>query len=446
MRIIIAGAGEVGFHLAKLLTFERQELVIIDLSQDRLSYVAGHLDVNTVKGSSTSFKILEEANVSKADLLISVTSSEETNLATCVIAKKLGAKKTIARIDNTEFLIEKDVLNLKDIGIDELISPESLAAREIKRLLREAALTDTFEFDNGMLTLVGIYIDKHGFLANKLLRETTHLNRDHNFITVAILRGNETIIPHGDTRFLPNDHAYFIAQPEGVQKVLELTSRERVAIKNIMILGGSKVGYHAARRLSKKYKIKLIETDKERCFELADELKDTLVINGDGSDVELLKDEGIEEMDAFVAVTNNSETNIISCLVAKNSGVAKTIALVENMDYIHLSQNIGVDTMINKKLIAANFISRYIRKGDVISLTGIHGVDAEVLEFEVKENSQIVNKKLKNLNFPKEAIVGGVVRKGVGYTTFGDFVFQPKDRVVVMSLPEAIREVELYFK
>lgn len=446
MKIIIAGAGEVGFHLAKLLTSEKQDIVIIDMSQERLNYVSNHLDVHTVKGNSTSYKILESANVAKADLLISVTSSEDTNLATCIIAKKLGAKKTIARIDNSEYLQDTAKLNLKDIGIDELISPESLAAREIKRLLREAALTDTFEFDNGMLTLVGINIEENGFLAGKSLKDTTHLNPDHNFITVCILRNGETIIPHGDTRFEPKDHAYFIAEPSGVQKVMELSNQEKVTIKNLMILGGTKVGYHAARRLSKKYRIKLVESDKERCFDLADELSDTLVINGDITNVELLKEEGLEEMDAFIAVTNNSETNIISCLVAKTCGVKKTIAMVENMDYIHLSQNIGVDTMINKKLIAANFISRYIRQADVISLTGIHGVEAEIMEFEVKETSKINHKKIRDLNFPKGAIIGGVVRKGIGYTTFGDFEFRPKDRAVILSLPEAIHEVDQYFK
>ncbi len=446
MNIIIAGAGEVGFHLAKQLTQERQEIVVIDLDQERLNYISSHLDVHTVKGSSTSYKFLKSAAVSKADLLIAVTSSEETNLATCIIAKKLGAKKTIARIDNMEYLIDKETLDLKTVGIDELISPESLAAREIKRLLREAALTDTFEFDNGMLTLVGIHIGENSQLVNKSIKDTTYLNPDQNFITVAILRNGKTIIPHGNTTFLTGDHAYFIAEPSGVQKVMELSSQEKVVFKNLMILGGTKIGYHAARRLSKKYRIKLIEANKDRCMELVDELRDTLVINGDFTSVDLLKEEGLEDMDAFIAVSNNSETNIISCLVAKTYGVKKTIALVENMDYIHLSQNIGVDTMINKKLIAANFISRYIRKGDVISLTGIHGVDAEIMEFEVKETSKINHKKIKDLNFPKTAIIGGVVRKGVGYTAFGDFEFRPKDRVVVLSLPETIREVEQYFK
>ena len=445
MRIIIAGAGEVGFHLAKLLAFERQDIVIIDMDQERLNYVANHLDISIVKGNSTSFKVLDDSGVAKSDLLIAVTSSEEANIATCVIAKNLGAKKTIARIDNLEFLLDKERFDLQTIGIDELISPESLAAREIKRLLKEAALTDTFDFDNGQLSLIGINIDEDGFLNNKTLRETNYLNPDQNFITVAILRNNETIIPHGDTKFMANDHAYFIAEPDGVRKVMELSNREKVLFKNIMIVGGSKVGYHTARRLQNKYRIKLIDDSKFRCFELADMLEDVLVINGEVSDVDLLKEEGIEEMDAFIAVTNNSETNIISCLVAKQFGVAKTIALVENNDYIHLSQNIGVDTMINKKLIAANFISRYIRKGDIVSITGIHGVDAEIMEYEVKEKAKIVNKKIKDLHFPKSAIIGGVVREGQGYTTFGDFEIKTDDRVVILTKPEGIPQVESFF-
>ncbi len=446
MRIIIAGAGDVGFHLAKLLAYEAQDIVIVDLNGDKLQYASNHLDVGTIKGSSTSYKVLEDAGVAKADLLISVTESEETNIATCIIGKNLGAKKTIARISNTEYLHRKDKLDLKSIGIDEIISPESLAAREIKRLLKESAATDSFEFEKGMLSLIGITVDKESALRDKTLTETAYLNPDHNFTTVAILRGEETIIPHGDNKFVEGDHAYFIAQPDGVDKVLDLTGKERMPIKNIMILGGSRIGFNTARNLSKKYNIKLIEEDKDKCFELADQLPDTLIINGDGRDVELLSEEGIKDMDAFIAVTGNSETNIISSLVAKNHGVNKTIALVENMDYIHLSQNIGVDTMINKKLIAANFIFRYIRKGEVLNLTSIHGVNAEILEFEVKENSKILDYELQNLKFPITAIIGGVIRNGQGYTVRGDFMFKPKDRVVVLSRQECIHAVESFFK
>lgn len=446
MRIIIAGAGDVGFHLAKLLAYEDHDIVLVDTDKGKLKIASQSLDVGTVHGNASSPKVLREAGIDAAHLFIAVTQSQETNISTSVIAKHLGAQKTVARINNTEFIFNKESFNLKELGIDELISPESLAAREIKRLLKETALTDTFEFDNGLLTLMGVIIDENSILKHKTLNDTGHLNPDENFITVAILRDQETIIPRGDTKFEVGDHAYFIAQPDGIERVLSLTGKQKEEIKRIMILGGSQAGIHAARRLSKKYKVKLIERNENKCYDLANELPNTLIINGDSSEVELLIEEGIKDTDAFIAVTGDSESNIISCLVAKNNGVKKTIALIENIDYIHLSQNIGVDTMINKKLIAANFIFRYIRKGNVISLTSIHGVDAEVLEFNVEEGSKITKKEIKDLNFPKSAILGGVIRKGKGYTTGGNFRVQAKDRVVVLCKPDCIHAVEEFFK
>ena len=445
MRFIIAGVGNVGYHLAKLLSYEGHDIVLIDQKQDRLKQTANQVDAVTIKGSSTSYAVLEEANVGQADLLIAVTSSEETNIATAIIAKHLGAKRTIARINNTEYLYQKDKLNLQHLGIDEIISPESLAAREIKRLLKEVALTDSFEFDKGQLSLIGVNIDENSPLMGKSMMEIAKLNTEQTFITVAILRNNKTIIPHGDTSFEFNDHAYFVVQPESIDKLLFLTGKKKEGVKNIMILGGSRVGFHAARVLSSRYNVKLIEKEAEKCFELADQLPDAMVINGDGRNVDFLQEEGISDMDTFIAVTGNSETNIISSLVAKNNGVKKTIAMVENMDYIHLSQSIGVDTMINKKLIAANFIFRYIRQGEILSLTSIHGVDAEILEFEVKETSKIIDHQIRNLDFPQSAIIGGVIRDGQGYTTTGDFSFQPRDRVVVLSKPECIHKVESFF-
>ncbi|MEM8967116.1 MAG: Trk system potassium transporter TrkA [Bacteroidota bacterium] len=446
MRIVIAGAGDVGKHLAKLLSYENQEIVLIDLDADRLRQLGSQIDVATIKGNSTSFKTLKQANVGEADLLISVTESEEVNLATTIIAKQLGAKRTVARITNEEFLMDKQTLDLQKVGIDELISPESLAAREVKRLLRIAAVTDTFEFDQGLLSLIGITLDQDSNLIGKTLSETARLNPDNTYIIVAILRHGKTIIPKGNNRLRVDDHVYFIAQPDGIDRVLKLTGKVKMDIQSLMILGGSKAGFHTARKLSGKYRIKLIERDKEKCFELADQLPDVLVINGDGRDVELLTQEGLTDMDAFIALTGDSETNIISCLVAKDQKVKKTIALVENTDYIHLSQNMGVDTMINKKLIAANFIFRYIREGDVVSITGIHGVEAEILEYEVNNNCKIVNRRLKDLRFPGDAIIGGVVRKGKGYIALGDFEFNCNDRVVVLSQRGALSEVEKFFK
>lgn len=446
MRIIIAGAGDVGKHLAKLLAYENQDIVVIDLDQERLRQLGSQLDVATIRGNSTSFRVLREANVEEADLLIAVTESEEVNLATSMIAKQLGAKKTVARISNEEYLLSRETFDLRSIGIDELISPESLAAREIRRLLRIAAVTDTFEFDQGLLSLIGITIDRDSPLINHSLAETSRLNPENTFVTVAILRDGRTIIPRGDTQIKSNDHVYFIAQPNGIDRVLDLTGKKKIEIKNIMILGGSKAAYHTARKLSSTYNVKLIEKDRGKCFELADQLPKSLIINGDGRDVEILQEEGLADMDAFLALTGDSETNIISCLVAKDKGVKKTIALVENIDYIHLSQNIGVDTMINKKLIAANFIFRYIRKGEVVSITGIHGVEAEVLEYEVSSSCFIAYKQLKDLDFPKEAVIGGVVRRGKGQVAMGNFQFEPNDRVVILSKKESLSDVEKFFK
>ena len=432
--------------MAKLLAIEEQDITIIDQDEEVLEHARNQLDVVTLVGSSTSINVMEEANIAKTDLLIAVTSNQETNIATAIIGKRLGAKRTIARISNPEFLNQKEKLNLKEVGIDELISPESLAAKEIKRLLKETALTDTFEFDKGILSLVGIKIDDDSEFLNKTMTETAYMAPNHDFTTVALLRDNQTIIPHGENKFLKNDHAYFIAEPTGIDQILDLSGIKRKEVKNLMILGGSKIGVNTARELSKKYKIKLIEKNREKCLRLADELRDTMVINGDGRDLNLLKEEGIDYMDAFIAVTGNSETNIISSLAAKYAGVKKTIALVENIDYIHLSQSIGVDTLINKKLIAANFIFRNIRKGEVVNLTSVHGVDAEILEFEVKVGAKILQDELRNLDFPSTAVIGGVIRKNSGFTVRGNFIFEPGDRVVVLSKPECIHAVEHYFK
>lgn len=446
MRVIIAGAGEVGFHLAKLLTIEGHDITVIDVDSDKLQFIANHIDVQVINGSSTSIATLLQANIEKSDLVIGVTNSEDANLTTCMIAKHLGAKKTVARIANVEFLHSREKLDMCSLGIDELISPASLAAREIKRLCKESALTDFIDFDKGKLSLIGIKIDNESPVTGKTIEETAYLNENHNFIPVAILRNNETLIPRRDTRFFANDHAYFIVNPNGFEDIHNIFQKNRVEIKNMMILGGSAVGYHAASLLSKKYRVKLVEPNKARCIELAEMLPDTLIINADGRNLDALEDENLSEMDAFIAVTSNSETNIITSLVAKNHGVKKTIALVENIDYIHLSQSIGVDTLINKKLIAANFIFRYIRKGEVLSLTSLHGADVEVLEFEVTANAKANGKTFAEIPFPQSSVVGGIIRNEKGYIPDGKFILQEKDHVVILSKMECIHKVESFFK
>ena len=446
MKIIIAGAGDVGFHLAKLLAYEKHDIMVVDLNEEKLRNLSSQLDVGTLKGNSTSYQMLEEAGVERADLFIAVTSFEDTNITSAIFAKHLGAKRTIARVKNNNHVDPRERSHLKKLGIDEIISTENLASKEIRRLLTSTAFTDFFQFEGGKLNLLGTVLDKSSPMLNQTLKQCSNLNPDHDFITVAILRNGKTIIPHGETVFEEDDHVYFIATPTGLKRIQEMSCAEDFRMKNIMILGGTEIGYMTALTLSNAFNVKIIEENKARSFELSDLLPNALVVCGDGRDRQLLVDEGLRHMDAFIAVTGNSETNINSSLMAKEQGVRRTVALVENVDYVHLSQNIGIDTMINRKLIAADFIFRYVRKGDIISIASIHGVDAEVLEFYVKENSKITSKYLKHLRFPKNALIGGVVRKDKALVPNGDFRIRKDDRVVVLCTKSAINEVEDYFR
>lgn len=448
MKIIIAGAGEVGFHLAKLLSYESQDITLIDSEKESLAYADNHLDIRVLKGDATSIAVLRDAQVEKSDLVIGVTSSETTNITLCMLAKQLGCKRTIARISNTEFIHNKELLRFSDLGIDELISPEALAATEIQLLLNKSAFNDTYEFEEGELIMVGVSLLKSAPFVGKMVKEAATIFPELHFMPIALQRmGTQyTVIPRGDTLFKEGDQVYFITVKEGVDELYKLTGKKKAEIKNVMILGGSKVGYKTAKDLcANKFNVKLIEKNKEKAFDLADELPNALVINGDGRNVELLEEESLESMDAFIAVTGNSETNIMSCLVAKSKFIKKTIALVENMDYFQLSHSIGIDTLINKKLLAANNIFRHIRKGEVVALMRLNNLNAEILEFIVKKDSKVTGATIRELDFPKAATIGGVVRDGVGHIALGGFEIKEGDRVVVCCLPTEISKIERMF-
>ncbi|MGV8813484.1 MAG: Trk system potassium transporter TrkA [Gelidibacter sp.] len=448
MKIIIAGAGEVGFHLAKLLSYESQEITLIDTKKESLVYAIDHLDIRVVKGDATSIAVLKDARIENSDLFIAVTSSETTNITACVLAKQLGARRTIARISNTEFIDQKDEVGFSKFGIDELISPESLAAGEIELLINEYGFNDSYEFEEGALTMLSLKLSKTASFVNKTVQEAAEDFSQLRFVPIAIQRfGTEyTIIPRGDTEFKEGDKVIFVTSKGGDEELFELSGKVRLDVKNVMILGGSSIGHKIAKYLcAAKFNVKLVESNREVAFELADALPNALVINGDGRNVELLEEESIGNMDAFIAVTGNSETNIMSCLVAKSKGVKKTIALVENMDYYQISESIGIDTLINKKLLAANNIFRYIRKGEVVAMTKLNNMNAELLEFMVKTKSKISNKTIKDIDFPRSAIIGGVIRNGEGIIPLGDFKVEAGDRVVVCCLPRAITEVEKFF-
>ncbi len=446
MRIIIAGAGEVGFHIAKMMASEAQDLYLIDGSEKRLNYVQSHIDVFTVKGDATNIQLLEELKVDSCDLLIAATSSEETNMLICITGKKLGAKKTIARINNYETSLDELQLFYKSLGVDTIISPVELASKEIQLLITQSAFTDDYEFENGKLTVFGIAINERSPLKNNSIVDTSYLNPNLSFKPLAILRKGETIMIEAKTVILENDIVYFISTPDGISEVTKICGQDCFEIKNIMILGASRIGTLAAEALEKKYNITLIEEDKVKATEVAERLKKTLVINADGRDVSILEEENISDMDAFIALTADSETNIISSLVAKSHGVRKTIARVENMDYINLSQNIGIDTLINKKIISANEIFKFIRKGEVQAIANLHGVDAEIIEFNVRANTKITTKSLRDIKFPKTANIAGVIRGDKGVIPFGGFKLREGDKVVVFCSSKTIHEVEEFFQ
>ena len=448
MKIIIAGAGDVGFHLAKLLSYESQDTYVIDFDGEKLDYINNHLDVITKKGDATSIKLLKEIGIDTADLLIAVTDSQNTNFTISVIGKSLGVKKTIARIDNSEFLNECEV-DFKQFGLDFMISPQELAANEIKMLLDQSSFNDTVAFESGVFNIMGTPLTYKSPILNLTVKEASERFSDIDFVTIAIKRQgiSQTIIPRGDTTYQIDDQVYFCVPNYSMQDLYPIIGKKQINIKNVMILGGSSIGQKTAHNLCKNnFKVKLIEQNREKAELLAEQLNDTLVLHGDGRDLELLEEENIRETDAFVAVTGNTETNIMSCLVAKSKGVKKTVALVENMDYIDISQTIGIQSLINKKLIAASSIFKHIRKGEILALANLHNIDAEVFEFEVLPGAKVTKAIISELNFPRDAVFGGIIRDGKALISDGDFQVMSGDKVIVFCLPEAIHIVEDLFR
>lgn len=448
MKIIIAGAGEVGFHLAKLLSYESQDITLIDSDKDALSEADASLDIRVLQGDATSISVLEDADVESTDLVVAVTAGEAINITVCLLAKKLGARRTIARISNTEFIQERKRIDFAALGIDELISPETLASSEIELLLSQSAFNDTFEFENGELTMIGLTLAQSSAFVGRQVKEVGQIYSSLKYVPIAMQRfGTQyTIIPRGNTEFRRGDQVYFTTDRNGVEQIVAMSGKENREIRNVMILGGSKIGWRTTRELCERgYRVKLIEKNRSRAYTIANEISDCLVIHGDGRSAALLDEENIDEMDAFISVTGNSETNIMSCLMAKSKGVQKAIALVENMDYFQLSHSIGIDSLVNKKLLAANTIFRYVRRGKVVAMTKLANMNAELLEFMVTPKARAANKLIKNINFPNGAIIGGVIRDGRGIIALGDFKIEEGDRVLVCCLPEALDKVGKLF-
>lgn len=445
MRIIIAGMGAIGMHMTKMLSDGTHEIVVIDRREEMLQEVSTHYDVMTVHGSATSFADLKEAGIKRTDLFVALTHTVEINITACMLAKQLGAKKTIARIDNQEYLLPLNKSHFLNMGIDSLIYPQKLAAREIINLLNETGTTEVFNFYGDKLSLFVIKLASDAPIIGKKLSEVAVNKNSLVFRAVAISREGETHIARPDEVFKDGDLVYVITNQKGVSQMMEYAGTRRLSCNNVMILGGSKMAVRTAHAMERNSNIKLIEIDKSKSEYLADYLTNTLVINADGRDMETLKEEGLAMMDVFIAVTGNDELNILSCIQAKKLGVKKTIASVENIEYLHLAESMGIDAIINKKMIAASYILRFTMKAEVPSFLCLTGSDAEVLEFIVKQDSRITKAPISEIEFPRDAIIGGVIRERSSFIATGETHIKPQDRVVVFALPSALQKVDKFF-
>ncbi len=443
MKIIIAGAGEVGTHLSKLLASENQDIVLMDPDEEKLNF-SNHFEMMTIQGNPTSLKDLEDAGIKKADMFIAVTPEESTNITACMLATNLGAIKTFARINNYEYLLPKNKEFFQNLGVDSLIYPEMLAAQEIVSALKRPWVRQWWELCDGALILIGVKVRENAPIVNKFLYD---LSKDEKiYHVVAIKRGTETIIPRGNDQLLAGDILFFTTLKEHIDVVKKQTGKAGIQIHKVVIMGGSRIAIKLAQYLPSNIRIKIIELNKDKSYKLAEIVPgNTMIINGDGRDTELLIQENVQGCDAFISLTENSETNILACLAAKTMGVPKTVAKVENIDYIPLAEKLDIGTVINKKLIAASHIYQFLLDADVSNVKCLTFAQADVAELTARPDSKITRKPVKDLNLPKDMTLGGLIRNGVPQIINGETQIQAQDKVVVFCLDTAMRKIEDFF-
>ena len=445
MRIIIAGAGEVGTHLAKLLAQEKQDIVLMDPSEDRLKFTHSSMEILSVVGDPTSLQDLEDVGVKNADLFISVTPEETTNITSCILASNLGVHRTFARINNYEYLKPKNKEFFGRLGINAMIYPEMLAAKEIVAAVKRPWTRQYWELFDGALILIGVKVRNNSPIVG--IRLCDLLNDQKLYHIVAIKRNGETIIPRGTDEIISGDILFFTTTQEHIEDVRTHAGKLNPEIKKVVIMGGSRIAIRTAQYLPNNIRIKIIELDKEKSYRIAEKVpSNAMIINGDARDTDLLIQEGIKDTDAFIALTENSSTNILACMAAKRFGVFKTIAKVENLDYISLAEKMDIGNIINKKLIAASHIYQFLLDADVSNVKCLTFADAEVAELVARPNAKITKKPVKDLKLPKDMTLGGLIRNGVPMMIDGETLIQPLDHVVVFCLDSAMRKLEDYFK
>ena len=445
MRIVISGIGEMGSHLARMLSGNGHDITVIDSDTKALNELGTLADLITVEGDTTAFAVLRRAGVRRCDLFIAVNHNENQNILAAIMAKQLGAKKSIARVDNNEYLEPNNKEMFINMGIDYLFYPEKVAAQEVTNLLGHTSTTDYVDFSGGLLALIVIKLEPTSPLLGRKLSDLAADGSITDFRAVAITRGTQTIIPRGQDEFFEGDVVYVIARKDVAKRVTELSGQKSVEVKNLMILGGSRIGVRVALELQDEMNVKIIEYNGEKAYRLAEELDKTLIIHEDGRNLDAMLEEGLVSMDAFLAVTGRSETNILAAMQAKRMGVKKVIAEVENLNYIRLAESVGIDTIINKKRVTASNIFRFTMSTDVQAIRCLSGSEAEVLEFIVKPNSPATKCMIKEMRLPQDVIIGGIVRGDKVFIAVGDTRINAYDRVVVFSMPGSIATVGEFF-
>jgi trk system potassium uptake protein TrkA len=445
MKIIIIGAGEVGFFLAKRLSYEKHDLVIIDADPEKCARAQESLDVAVIEGNASSQGVLKEAGLESADMLIAASGVDEINIIACMIAAKMGVKRKIARVRNPDYCDALSILKPDDLGVDLFIHPEEEVIEEITRLLMRASASEVIEFENGRILVVGLKLDVHCPNLDKPLKEVGNEEERKNFRVVAMLKGEKTIIPTGNDYFSKNDQIFVVTKRESLPHVLSLTGKTDQKLDKVMILGGGKIGGGLAEKLEKLIDVTLIESNREKSVRLASRLKRTAVFQADGTEIDTLAREGLLHMDAFVAVTSDDETNIISCLLAKHLGIQKTIALVNKPTYLPLMPVIGIDSTVNVRISTASAILRFIRRGSILSIATFHGIDAEGIEFEIRKANKITGRPLKQLGLPEGALIAAIIRGDKVVVPYGNSSMELGDKVIVFALPKAIPSIEKKF-
>ena len=453
MKIVIEGAGEIGSHLAKMLRAEANEVTVIDNDSRRLGALGAYADVETFPGSPTSISTMRTAGVARADLFIAVYpyTTQEVNIVSALLAKQLGARKVIARINDEDFLTAENRLLFKELGIELMFYPEKSAAEEIVKSLRHMGASETMDFAHGKLQISVFRIDEDSPMVDLRLQEfVANMTPEEMslFRIIAISRDEKTIIPKFDTKFQFADVIFTVSKREGMASIMKYFGKQEKAVGKVMILGGTQIGEMVARTLSSQMTaVKIIEKDKTRSMELTERLPGSvMVVNGDGSDSDFLFEEGIRDYDAFIALTDSDESNILSCVVARKFGVGRTVAEVENIEYIRLAEEMGVDSVINKKLITAGKIFKFTLSGKARFVKYMSGSSAEIIEYTVAPGSAITKAPLKDLNFPANAIIAGVIRGSDSFIAVGDTRIEDYDRVAIFALPQTIKEIDKFFK